>query len=311
MAVPRFLITAALCAGSAFAIGYLMENGISRASATPVEPPMVEVRTPGLPAHMVAAPQRPSALDRPALARSPARLAALGTGLVGVERPRIPVGDACAPRLLAEPRPEAMISVALSAPCMPDSRVTLHHMGLTVTLMTDTDGRAATVLPALAERAVVIAEPGPGMSVTAMAMVPEANLWHRVALQWQGGEGIGLHALEFGAGYGEAGHVSAAAPDGAQGGGRLMRLGAPEAPMARLAEVYSLPASATGEIDLSVEIKVTAANCGRALAAEVIQVGPGGDLGATDLDVTLPGCEAVGELLVLQSMASDLMLAAR
>jgi hypothetical protein len=227
-----------------------------------------------------------------------------------------PVCDASLTATLA---PAAMVELALKAPCAPDATVVIHHQGMMFTVVTDSDGLAGVRVPALAETAVFVAELGGGAGVAASIMVPDLVKFDRAVLQWQGQGGMELHALEFGATYGDAGHVwSGAARDAATAlsgtGGFMTRLGNGSADTALIAEVYTFPSGTTtldGTVDLSVEAEVTSANCGRDVAAQSIQIVPGTDTSVVDLTMTMPACDAVGEFLVLNNMLQDLTLAAK
>lgn len=224
----------------------------------------------------------------------------------------------CKVSLGAETGAAAMVTLTLAAPCAPKTAVTIHHQGMMFTIMTDAEGSAQIDVPALAEVSVFLAafDNGPGAAAT--TMVPEVVGYDRAVLQWQGANGLGLHALEFGAAYGEAGHVWAeAARDAAivesGTGGYLTRLGDVAAPNALLAEVYTFPsttAAQDGQVDLTVEIEVTDANCGRDIAAQSIQISPNTLPSALDLTMTLPDCDSVGEFLVLNAMLHNVVVAA-
>ena len=225
----------------------------------------------------------------------------------------------CTIRMLAEPGVAALVEVSVDAPCHPDAQFTLHHQGMMFTLLTDGDGLAQITVPALAEGAVFIASFPGDAGAMALAEVPDLKDYHRAVLQWQGDAGLELHALEGGADYGEAGHVWNAAARGPQSiaagaGGFLISLGDARGQSPLLAEVYTYPRGETGPrgwVALSAEAAITEANCGQSVAAQSIQIAPDAEAAAIDLTLTMPGCDAVGDFLVLQSMFEDLTLAAR
>jgi hypothetical protein len=117
-----------------------------------------------------------------------------------------------------------------------------------VTGRTSALGRLEMALPALAEEAqVTVALPGPA-TVSARVTVPDLPDYDRVAVQWQGADSFQLHAYEFGAAHGTAGHVSGADPADPQRatdgiGGFLTVLGDSSTDWPLLAEVYSFPAA--------------------------------------------------------------------
>ena len=226
---------------------------------------------------------------------------------------------ACETTLSAEAGPLAMVHLALENGCRPNTAVTIHHEGLMFTILTDAQGRADLEVPAFAAEAYFIAAYDDAAGAVAITEVPDLPLYDRAAVQWTGPLGVELHALEFGARYGEAGHVWAGAPAESERaalgqGGYFTTLGDADAPVPMLAEVYTYPSGSTrqdGTVGLSVEAEVTAANCGREIAATSIQVHPGGTPSEADLLMRLPGCDAIGEFLVLKNMFEDLTLAAR
>lgn len=264
----------------------------------------------------------------PALAMAPAEVAnAPGPVLAALETDPAPAPlpaepavaePACTVDMVATILPAALVDLSLSAPCAPLARVTLHHQGMMFGLQTDAAGKAQVTVPALAVNAVFIADIDGSDGAVAMATVPELAGLDRAVLQWQGVDGLQLHAREFGADYGEPGHVWAGAPGDSTAavkgsGGFLMQLGDPAGDNPLLAQVYTFPtgsAAQGGDVDLTVEAEITTANCGRDIAAQTIQLRPGGAPDALDLTMTLPGCDAAGEFLVLSGMLSDIRLAA-
>ena len=274
---------------------------------------------------LAAAVVMPSEVAPPAMELPEVQLAALGSEsiLSGVvpeaANSDVVAGPDCDVSLKAETGAAAMVMLTLSAPCAPENAVTFHHQGMMFTLMTDAAGAAQVEVPALAEVSVFLAafENGPGAAAT--TMVPEILTFDRAVLQWQGANGLELHSLEFGADYGDAGHVWADAPRDASivgngAGGYLTRLGDPSAPNPLIAEIYTVPSNSAaqdGQVDLSVEIEVSEANCGRDISAQSIQVSPDAMPTALDLTMTLPGCDSVGEFLVLNAMLHNVVVASK
>jgi len=174
-------------------------------------------------------------------------------------------------------------------------------------------------VPALSEEALFGVEAVEGETIFAIVAVPEIAMYDRVALQWRGRSDVQLHALEFGATYGEAGHVWAASTgdrvDAAAGeGGFLTRLGTGSETDGFFADVYTFPTGLSGQdgrIALTVETEVTAMNCGQAIQAQTMQVELGARPTTQSLSMTLPDCDAIGEFLVLKNMFEDLTLASR
>lgn len=209
----------------------------------------------------------------------------------------------------------AMIEMTLNASCLPNERVTVHHGGMMFTQTTSADGMLNTTFPALDENALVIFAFSNGDGAVAQVQVPELRQYNRTAIQWKGDVGFEMHAREFGAGYGDAGHVwkdAARGPSAVDGAlGFMTRLGNPDVADSLMAEVYSFPkgmSGPTGIVDLSVEAEVTALNCGLEIEAQSLEVIDGG-VKSSDLILAVPDCDAKGSFLVLNNLVENLTIA--
>ncbi len=228
--------------------------------------------------------------------------------------PRQPLRDVdtsllqCASDLKLTPMPNALLRIEISAPCRGGERFTLHHSGVMVTQSLDAAGEFSGVVPALAARAVVIADFASGQDLEAVAKVSDLDSVERVVMQWQGDSGLELHALEFGATYGSAGHVWKGSESG-QGEGQVLFLGDPAQVAARLLQVYTLPKnSGYGVVNISVEAEITSANCDQVVAAQLVER-RGDRLRTRDLVLNIPECSATGDFLVLNNLVESLKIA--
>lgn len=224
-------------------------------------------------------------------------------------------GLPCEAHLDLAPQVGGMVAVSLLASCLIDSPVTLHHDRLVFSGRTDHIGRLDVTLPALSPEADVMAVLDTGDVLSATVAVPDAADYDRIALQWVGDQAMGLHAFEFGAAFGDDGHIWAENPRTPSNhtGGFLTRLGMASGPAAQFAEVYSFPKSndhLDGVVRMSVEVAVTDRTCGAQANAEILQPGANGRLQAADIVLDMPGCDSVGEFLVLKNIVQDLKLAA-
>jgi hypothetical protein len=129
--------------------------------------------------------------------------------------------------------------------------------------------------------------------------VPDVLEYDRAILQWRGNDNLQLHALEFGATFGDQGHIWSASTQNlelAENGQRgfMMRLGKSEAQLPHWAEIYTFPAglrNRDGFVVLQVGAAVTRSNCGREVDAIGIQTNSGRMLVSQDLAVQIPPCE--------------------
>lgn len=226
-------------------------------------------------------------------------------------------GLACEVALNATTAPAAMVSLALKAPCHSDQKVTIQMGSLRFSMRTDGMGALSVQVPALSTAVDIAMKFEDGSRTGTHVAVPEASEFDRVALQWQGNDAMHLHAYEFGAGFKDAGHVwagAARAPSDTvtERGGFLTALGDTGLAQPQLAEVYSFPRGldrASGSVRLNVETEVTAANCGRMIAAETLQPLGQGRYQPAEITLAIPDCDATGEFLVLKNILRDLKIA--
>ena len=267
-----------------------------------------------------AEPVPPVAAPQPeALPDAPVQLAALQDAPIA----QMPMEEAapalvCEIAMTATASAAAMVQLEVSAPCLSDTQFTVHHNGMMFSALTDNDGAWSMQVPALAKNAVFIAAFDNGEGAVADVSVDTLDYYDRFVVQWKGESGLQIHAMEYGADYGEAGHVwHDAARDmavAAKGeGGFLVRLGEGVIEDTTLiAEVYTFPtqnALRDGDVQISVETEVHAGNCGRDIEAQAL-VRPGaGEINARDLTMAIPDCEAIGDFLVLNNLYEDLKIA--
>ena len=207
--------------------------------------------------------------------------------------------------------PGAAARLIVKAPCHGNERVEVHHSGLTVTQETDANGTLDLTIPALSEYAIFLISLGDQKGTVATTHIPDIGQYSRVALQWQGETELQMHALEFGASYGGAGHVSAGSDR--QGAGSVVHLTQSAFHDARNVEVYSFPAAQShqsGSITLTVEAEVTEANCGQDLNVQSLELRNDRSLRSRDLTLSFPDCSRTGEFLVLNNLLQNLTIAA-
>jgi len=236
--------------------------------------------------------------------------------------PAVPLAQApapidCTPTLKLSLAPAAMMDLALSAPCNLNARVVIKHSGLTVTGVTDSTGLLKTTLPAMSSAAHVAVALPDGAKAAADLAVPALADYDRVAVQWQGDDAFQLHAFEFGADYGDAGHVSAETPRtpgfAVQAtGGFLTALGAPTVLLPMLAQVYTFPtghSQRSGVVRLTIEAEITAKTCGHDMLGETLEAHAGMPVKIVDLTLAMPGCDAAGDFVILNNLLPDVKIA--
>lgn len=229
----------------------------------------------------------------------------------------LPEAEGCDAIATATPVAGALVNLSLEAPCAPNERLTVHHNGMMFSETTDNDGALFVTVPALTEQAVFIMAFSNGDGAVAQATVNDIATYDRVVLQWRGDSGFELHAREFGADYGDAGHIWSGAQQDLVAlttgdSGVTLRLGDTALAEPLMAEVYSFPSGVSkqsGTVDLSVEAEVTAHNCGVEIEAQSLEMLAGGRMKSQDLSLSVPQCDAIGSFLVLNNLVSDLKVA--
>lgn len=238
------------------------------------------------------------------------------SGAQSVDNSRV-AAPSCDINMTAEPTAAALVNLRLTAPCLPNEQLMMHHNGMMFSEVTDKNGALEITVPALAQTAVFIASFANGDGAVANTKVSSIEFYDRAVVQSKTGFGFEMHALEFGATYDDAGHISAIssgeiAAAAAGTGGFLIHLGAPGLNNAMVAEVYSFPtgiAQQDGDIEISVEVEVTANNCGKNVEAQAMQTIGGARLKVQIVDMQMPDCDAIGDFLVMKNLIADLVVA--
>ena len=254
----------------------------------------------------------------PALRDRMAVVASLVETPVIEETERNKFGLTCGPILSASTKSDTgMVKLTLTAPCRGEQRLEMTHGPLQFSLQTDPLGNLQINVPAMTADAIFKATFLDGESASTSLEVPAAKSIERVAVVADGHSGLQIHALEFGADYGEKGHIWAETPGdmimaGLDGGGYLVRLGDMSLENSIVSEVYTYPGRETdqsGVVRLSVEAEVTAMNCATEIAGQSIEPTADGTPLSMSMTVAIPDCDAIGEYLVLKNVLRDLRIA--
>jgi hypothetical protein len=216
----------------------------------------------------------------------------------------------CDRSLEVTPEPGILLRLQLHAPCDPGVRVEIRHAGLRFALATAEDGTLDAVFPAMAAESAVMAVFADGTVLRTWISLPDARRVERVALVSEAAASLALHAFEFGALRGAAGHVHARADRPRPGA--FHSLGDPTVEAPVIAEVYTFPAGRFGSVDgvrLGVEAEITAANCARDVRADLVGSHGGARSGRTGLHLAMPACKDAGDVLVIDLPMPDVRLA--
>ncbi|WP_273249372.1 hypothetical protein [Sediminimonas qiaohouensis] len=223
----------------------------------------------------------------------------------------------CEPAFSATAEPAAMVRLDLSGPCLKGQTVTIHHNGMMFSHNVGQDGEASISAPALAEQAIYIVSFGDGNGAVAQTKVPDLSAHERIVLQWQGDDGLQLHAFENGASYGDDGHIwtdAAGDPDHALSGlsGFLRHYGDASGPDGLRADVYTFAKGvqlSADTVQINAEVEVTESNCGYEVAGQMLRLAKDATLKSHDLSMAMPDCDATGSFLVLKNLLQDLKIA--
>ncbi|KPQ07272.1 MAG: hypothetical protein HLUCCA12_05535 [Rhodobacteraceae bacterium HLUCCA12] len=217
--------------------------------------------------------------------------------------------DPCSVAVVITPEPDAMLDLSVYAPCDRGARIQISQAPLRFDAVIPDNGELRLDVPALAREAEVRVRFEDGRSKTDRTEVADADLFDRVVLAWRGEASLSLNAYEFGAVFGDAGHVHPGNPSrsGQESHGFLTELGEDER-----AQIYTFPsglAARAGDVAIDVEAAITDASCGRPLSAELLELRSGADAMGREIRLEMPDCDGQGGFLVLKNLLPELTLA--
>jgi len=310
----RRVVTALMALLIAFLTGYVMQNfladGVPVATIddAPDAAPLMQLGDTPRPL-----PTPPAATLTPIMENPP--IMPMRTRIGAEPEREARASGGCEMTLGLIPAPASTVRVQLNAPCHGNRIVRVSQGPLSVDGVTDQDGKLSVRMPALSRSTHVKAAVG-NQFVEATVEVADASEYQHVAIMWSGPQRLQMHAYEFGARKNQFGHVWSGSPKSPSramrgSGGYLTRLGFDTGTSA---EIYSFPiatAPVRGVVRLVVEAPVTAGNCDQVIKAKAVQTGPLGRLSSTDIALSVPGCDKVGETIELQNLLQDMRLAGR
>lgn len=212
-------------------------------------------------------------------------------------------GDRCHPALDLAVLPGAMVHLSLSAPCNRNERVVIRHAGLSFATLTQVDGTLSTILPALKTDALVAVYLQDSQLLLGKIDVPDAAGYSRLALIWEPPAELELRVTD-----GTKVLVGNATPMPGEEQ-RVISLGQQSVQSPVLARVYSVPGSDLGQVDITGELRITPASCGRTLRLETVY-SSGGIATKEERAISVPLCGTAGDILLLKNLAPALKLAA-
>lgn len=210
----------------------------------------------------------------------------------------------CAPTLDLAVQPGAILTVAISAPCHRGERIVLRHAGLNFTARISIHGTLSLEMPALEAEALVTAFFRDSEMVLGSVSVPDVAEFQRFALQWTADDVFDLRISE-----GDRIYVGSREARNKSGVKKIRTFGDTLVDRPMFAEVYTYPADPDTKVEIVVEVVVTPQHCGRSLAAETI-LSSAGMVEVSTVPVSIPACDAAGNILVLKNLAPDMKLAA-
>ena len=228
--------------------------------------------------------------------------------------------SACQIALSATARSGANIALDITAACKPNQMVTIEHSGLAFSVLTDAQGAASVLLPAMETEAEVSVWFEDQSSSHTTVTVRDMDSIVRAGVTWQADMNLDLSAIEFGAAIGSEGHITPESPrdyrtSRIKGGGYLVQLGDPSLVGGAQAEVYTLPTARNqqrGTIAMSVVIRDVAPVCGQTISAKTVRTREDRSAGVRNVRFNVPSCNTmVSGSLALPSAIDDIRLAGR
>ncbi|SFR54684.1 hypothetical protein SAMN04488005_2781 [Yoonia tamlensis] len=217
------------------------------------------------------------------------------------------IDDPCKVVVSASGIPAAMAVLAIDAPCHQNADFVVVHETLRFSGRTDATGHAEVRTPILAKDARFSVRFGNVEHGRTAIYMPDVAHYDRTILQWRGADYLQLHVLEAGARIGQTGHIWTGSSHTGEitvlgQRGFVASYGSARTGIPLQAEVYSFPAR-FGRPDMSVDmpigLMVTPENCGRAVDVQLIQVVLGQIWSPTDIAISVPSCDSVGEFVML------------
>jgi len=202
-------------------------------------------------------------------------------------------GLPCEVALDADPMPDALFAVTITAPCRPNAAVAMHYAGLTFDVTTSITGRASFELPAMTMSGRLESVFKDGLRLSTPVEAPDLSEYARVAVAW-------TQALDM--------RLIANAPRDMPV--RSYTLGQAEGRSVQILSHHQSPEARRAVIRLGVAAPITAQNCGHERHATVRHLQPNTPPISYELMLAATSCDHVGGILELKNILQDLKLAA-
>lgn len=213
-------------------------------------------------------------------------------------------GLPCGPSLNIEPEKGGILSVTVTAPCRAGEAVEIAHGPLRFTERLSVRGALRVTVPRLSRATGFTARIGATFLQADAA--GDGETAHVSGLVWSPPLELSLVALEFGAGPGSRGHVTAGVESGA---GRVLRLGEPA--LGLVTDLYAGPATeGPGVVRLHVRARRTEAACSGEQSLVAFRTDSSG-LTVRDIRLRLGPCNGAPETILLKNLLEDLKIAGR
>lgn len=214
----------------------------------------------------------------------------------------------CEVFLVATPAPAAMLEVSVYAPCDRGQQAEMSHAGLSFDTHIGEDGQLMVQIPALSQEASVVLTFADGRVHTDSTSVDDVSMYERAVLQSRAPAYLGLNAYEFGAAFGDTGHVHMQNAREPGVSGFLSVLGDPTLENGQMAQVYTYPIGISQNSDavtLEIEAAISEASCGHMVEASAIGVQGGMIVQERAINMTMPDCDGVGGYVILQDVLPE------
>lgn len=210
----------------------------------------------------------------------------------------------CTPTLGLVALPGAMLDLSITAPCHRGERIVIRHAGLNFTARVSPEGKVSLELPALESEALVTAFFRDSEVILASVSVPDVAEVKRFIVQWSTADVFDLRISE-----GDRIYIGTRESRNRSGTQKIRTFGDLLADQPLFAEVYTYPADPDIPVEIVVEVTVTPQVCGRSITAETI-LSSSGLVEVTTIPVTIPACDAAGDILLLKNLAPAVKIAA-